>query len=419
MITVETHLARILAASTPLPAERVPLSEALGRSLAEPAVARVAVPPWDNSAMDGYAVRFGDVAGVSEDAPVELRVIADLPAGTSLRPEVGSGEAARIMTGAPVPPGADAVVPVELTDGGTSTVRIGSPPGERRHIRRAGEDKVAGDPVADAGVKATPEVISSLASAGYGEISVRRRPRVAVISTGDELVPPGGRLDYGRIPDSNSLLAAGLLQEAGADVIASIRVGDRKGELGSAVEEHSPGCDLILLTGGVSMGAFDPVKALFADGEEVRFDRVAMQPGKPQAFGRLGSGPLVFGLPGNPVSVWVSFHVFVKPCLRAMQGFGETVDRAVPARAATGWRGAGERAQYMPGLIGHLANGGRTVSPASRGGSGSHLVASLAVANGYAIVPAGSGPVDAGDTVATVLTGPPSPVATEPGESPV
>lgn len=405
MITVGDHLGRVLAETVPLPVERVPLTKAQGLCLAESLPALQAVPPWDNSAMDGYAVRAADVAAASEDRPARLRVVADLPAGTSLRPAIESGEAVRIMTGAPVPPDADAIIPVELTDGGTREVSINESPGERRHIRRAGEDKSPGDPVAAAGDLATPEMLSALASVGYGEVPVRPRPALAVISTGDELVEPGGALEYGRIPDSNALLISGIAREAGAVVTVVERVGDTEGELQQALERCSGSADAIVLTGGVSAGAYEPVKALFAGGSEVRFDRVAMQPGKPQGFGRLVSGPLLFGLPGNPVSAWVSFHVFVKPCLRAMQGRRDRHDPVLAARALAGWRGRDSRDQYLPAVIGHDETG-PTVVPAAAGGSGSHLVGSLAQANGYAIVPAGAGPVAPGDTVSSVITSP-------------
>ncbi|MCO5315161.1 MAG: molybdopterin molybdotransferase MoeA [Solirubrobacterales bacterium] len=404
MITVEEHLDRVLAATSPLPTETVALSGAGGLCLAEDTTAICAVPPWTNSAMDGYAVRFTDVAAASAEDPVELTVVADLPAGSDLRPSIGPGQAARIMTGAPVPPDADAVVPVELTDGGVRKVTVNASPGERRHIRKAGEDRQPGDPVVPGGTVAGPEVISSLASTGHREILVHRRPRVAVIATGDELVDPGSELRYGRIPDSNSLLIAGLARESGAEVTAVQRVGDTGAELASAIE-RCLSADLVVLSGGVSVGAHDPVKALFAGGNEVRFDRVAMQPGKPQAFGRLAAGPLLFGLPGNPVSVWVSFHVFVRPCLRKLRGLRESQNRPLPARALTGWRVPEGRAQYLPAVIGTDADR-RTVAPAASGGSGSHLVASLAAANGFAIVPPRSGPVETGDVVATVLTGP-------------
>lgn len=401
LITVEEHRARVLAAAAPLPVESVPLAAAHGLCLAEPIAAREPVPPWRNSAMDGYAVRHADLA---PGLPAELRVVADLPAGSGLDPALGPGEAARIMTGAPLPTDADTVVPIELTDRGTETVRIESDPGPGRHVREAGEDKAPGDPVAPAGAVATPEVISALASTGHGAVPARRRPRLAVIATGSELVEPGRPLERGRIPDSNSLLVAGLAREAGAEVAAALRVGDDAGELERAVA----GCaaaDLVVLTGGVSVGAHDPVKELFSGGDEVRFDRVSMQPGKPQAFGRLAAGPLLFGLPGNPVSAWVSFHVFVEPALRAMQGRSPVVPEPVPAVARSPWRARTERDQYLPAVI---ADGpeGRTVAPAAAGGSGSHLVGSLAGANGYAIVPAGAGRVAAGDVVATVRTGP-------------
>lgn len=418
MIPVREHLDRILAASSPLPVERVALEDAAGRFLAGPAAARIAVPPWTNSAMDGYAVRAEDLAGASREDPVELSVVADLPAGTSKRPAIRRGEAARIMTGAPVPPDADLVVPVELTDAAVETVRIFSSPGEKSHIRQAGSDKRVGDPVAGAGTLATPEVIASLSSSGHGEIEVHRRPRVVAITSGDELVAPGTHPGFGQIPDSNSLLIGGLAAAAGAEVLWSGRVGDREGELSAAIESRSQTCDVIVLTGGVSVGAYDPVKALFSGGDEVRFDRVLMQPGKPQAFGRLESGPLVFGLPGNPVSAWVSFHVFVKPALRVLQGCHQVLDDPIPARARTGWRPSEGRDQYLPARIA-VDESGWTVGPSARGGSASHLIASLAAANGYAIVPSGKGPVEPGDRVGTVLTGPVFGPDRNPPESPV
>ena len=399
MITVTEHLDRILALVPVLEIETVPLREARGRFAAGPVSAAVPVPPWTNSAMDGYAVRFDDLTGASEDSPATLRVVADLPAGTGEDPELGPGEAARIMTGAPVPAAADTVIPQELTDGGLESVRIRDPLTRGRHVRHSGEDKAAGELICRAGDAMTPESLAAVASAGVGQVAVSRRPRVAVISTGDELLPPGEPLARGQIPDSNCLLVSMLAGDAGADA-ESDHAGDGSGELAAAVNRHLD-CDALILTGGVSVGAFDPVKSLFEENESVRFDRVAMQPGKPQAFGRLGEdGPLIFGLPGNPVSAWVSFQMFVRPALRKMQGAASLFPAPVPARAAGDWDTPRGRMQVIPVRIGD--EGDRRVLPAATGGSGSHLVASLAAADGYALVDPEVRAIRAGDLVPTV-----------------
>ncbi len=401
MITVGEHLERVLAlVEGNLGTETVPLAEARGRCLAEPVVAEVPVPPWTNSAMDGYAVRFDDLAGASDSSPVTLRVVADIPAGTASDPTVGPMEAARIMTGAPVPSTVDTVIPQELTDGGTELVEVHSPLTRGRHIRHVGEDREAGDLVADASTELTPEALAAIASAGLGQVTVSTRPRALVLSTGDELVAPGSSLSRGQIPDSNSLLVSLLAEDAGASVTVG-HAGDGPGELEKMIDRHRSGCDVIVMTGGVSVGAHDPVKALFEGQGQVRFDRISMQPGKPQAFGRLGEdGPLVFGLPGNPVSAWVSFQMFVRPALRKLQGYRTVVPQPVPARAAEGWGTPKRRTQVIPVRI----EDGKTrrARPAAGGGSGSHLVASLAAADGYALVGAEVERIEPGDTVETV-----------------
>jgi molybdopterin molybdotransferase len=399
VITAAEHLDRILALVPVLEVESIPLVEARGRFLAGPVTAAVPVPPRTNSAMDGYAVRFDDLAGASEDSPVVLRVIGDLPAGSGDDPAIGSGEAARIMTGAPVPSAADTIVPLELTDGGTESVEIYDALDRGRHIRRASEDRAEGELVCPAGLELTPESLAGIASAGVGEVIASRRPRVAVISTGDELVAAGRSLSRGQIPDSNGLLVSMLCGEAGAETEVD-HAGDGPGELAAALERHRE-ADVLVMTGGVSVGAFDPVKALFEGGDSVRFDRVAMQPGKPQAFGRMGEDrPLVFGLPGNPVSAWVSFHMFVRPALRKMQGAARVVPEPVPARAAEDWTTPEGRMQVIPVRI---ADGSvRRVLPAAAGGSGSHLAASLAMADGYALVDPETEMVQAGAMVSTV-----------------
>lgn len=400
MITVAEHLERVLALVRRLETESVPLAEARDRCLAEPVLAAVPVPPWTNSAMDGYAVRHEDVAAASGDSPKSLRVVADLPAGSGSDPEIGPGEAVRIMTGAPVPTAADTVIPQELTDGGTDRVQINSAPDLGRHIRHAGEDRATGDLLAGSGSSLTPESLAAIASAGLGEVTVSRRPRVAVFSTGDELVEPGRELARGQIPDSNALLISFLARDAGAETSIE-RAGDGPGELEAAINRQTVASDALVMTGGVSVGAFDPVKALFEGGDSVRFDRVAMQPGKPQAAGRLGeAGPLVFGLPGNPVSAWVSFQMFVRPALRKMQGFRELMPQPVFARAAEEWNTPRGRMQVIPVRIRDGEQ--REVLPAAAGGSGSHLIASLADADGYALIEPEVQEIRVGDPVPTV-----------------
>lgn len=409
-IPVEEHLASVLAAVPTLPPVRCGLNLAVGRILAEPLRARIPIPPWTNSAMDGYAVRASDATGADTD-PVTLRVVADVPAGSDLDPPLVPGEATRIMTGAPLPSAADAVVQLEHTDRTdtlaalpeTVTVQRSVAPGT--HVRRAGEDVNVGDLLMGAGEIVTAEVTSAAASAGLDGLDVAPAPRVAIITTGSELVPPGAPVTRGMIPNSNALLISGLAAGSGAHV-GSVRsvADDPRGLEGALADEAN--CDVVILTGGVSAGAFDPVKMLFAGSDSVRFARVAMQPGKPQAFGILADGRVLFGLPGNPVSAWVSFHVFVRPALLRMQGGARPTPEPMPARTIATWTTPPGRRQYLPARIAADRRGSLTVSPVAALGSGSHLVGSLAAANGYAIVEAAPGPrtVQVGETVEVVLT---------------
>lgn len=316
MISVEDQLAHVLARLEPLPTEDLPLAAALGRTLARDVRSATDIPVFDNSAMDGYAVRHGDVAQASPEHPVTLRVVADLPAGSPEDPSLAPGAAARIMTGAIVPADADAIVPVEHTDAyrtdgsfsapanpGTVHVTITTAPRPGAHIRRTGEDLHAGDVVLVAGSVLSARHLSAAAAAGHPTLTVHRAPRVAVIATGSELVPPGRPLGRGQIPESNSTLLAALVTEAGGTVERAVTVPDDddalRAELAAIV---AAGVDLVVLSGGVSVGAYDVTKAVLAPLGTVDFVSVAMQPGKPQAFGHLPGGVPVFGLPGNPVS---------------------------------------------------------------------------------------------------------------------
>lgn len=401
MISVEEHLAAVVALASPLEPDAVAIGAGIGRVLAEDVLARVSVPPFDNSAMDGFAVRAADVAAT----PARLPVVADIPAGATGRFAIGPGEAARIMTGAPMPEGADAVVPVEDSDqpSGPSPLpefvelRRAVAPG--RNVRRRGEDTEAGVPVLAAGETLTAEAAAAAASVGWGEVRLRRRARVAVLATGDELVAPGGGLAHGQIPDSNSVLLAGLVRRFGAEVFFARAVGDDPAEFRSALAEAAV-ADAIVTSGGVSAGAFEVVRQS-VDGE-VDFRKVAMQPGKPQGAGTVQSAdgrrvPMLC-LPGNPVSVSVSAHVFLRPLLDVLHGRVRPTF-ALSGRAAVGWSSPEGRRQFVPVVF-----DGVTVTPTHALGSGSHLIASLHRANALAVVAEEATRVEAGELVPVQLT---------------
>ncbi|MCL3862778.1 gephyrin-like molybdotransferase Glp [Actinotalea sp. K2] len=424
MRTITEHRAAALVLVGPSAEVEIALADLDGHVLARDVVAPTALPRWDNSAMDGYAVRVADLHAAREDHPVELTVLADLAAGSDAAPQVGPGTAARIMTGAPVPPGADAVVPVEHTDGGTSTVRVRRAPTPGAHVRRVGEDVAAGDLVLAAGCRMGPAQVAAAASVGCSTLTVHRRPRVAVLSTGSELVEPGTSLRRGQIPDSNSFLLAAAVRAAGCDVVRLGAVPDDAVILrrvldeldGHPEHEGEPGLadgvgrvDAVVSSGGVSMGAYDVVKEVLTAEPAMEFVEVAMQPGKPQGLGRLRGGTPVFALPGNPVSAFVSFEVFVRPALLRLRGLGEVDRPMVEAVVQDGWRTPAGRAQYMPVVVlpprpgAGGESGDLLVRRAARGGSGSHLVAGLAAAQGLALVEADVQEVQAGDRVRVML----------------
>ncbi|MGN8027535.1 molybdopterin molybdotransferase MoeA [Microbacterium sp. 22242] len=397
--TVEEQLERVLAAVHPRSAMTLPLERAAGSTLAADAVAVNPVPAFDNSAMDGFAVRFADVSAAREDAPVTLTVTADVPAGSPEDPPLAPGEAVRIMTGAPLPSQADTVVPFEDTAGGLAdsldrAIVRSAPAAAGAHVRRAGGDAEAGAIVLAAGTLLGARQLSALASAGICEVDVVPRPRVAVVSTGSELVPPGAPLSRGQIPESNSLLLAQLAAEAGAEVVLREVVGDEgNGPAEAAARATRLGADVVIFSGGVSAGAYEAVRLSL--GDEMEFVSVAMQPGKPQGFGVTAEGMLLFGLPGNPVSAAVSFETFVRPALLRMQGRREIQRPRRRLAAGADWRTSAGRRQYLPAVID--AHG--RVVPATRGGSGSHLTVGLAAATAYAIVPAEVAQVREGDLV--------------------
>jgi molybdopterin molybdotransferase len=408
-ITVEEHLAWILAAIEPLPKREAPVRDAHGLTLAETVRARYALPLWHNSAMDGYALHSADVAAASGATPVELRVIGEVPAGSAADPAIAPGSAVRIMTGAPVPSDADTVVPVESTRGerpedpwADRTVRIlvAAPAGA--NIRRRGEDVAEGSVIARTGQSLGAARLAALAAAGADQVVVRERPRVAVLATGSELRGAGEGLERGQIPESNSLLIAGLLRELGIEPVEVRRSADDAASLARQLRDLGSRCDVIVTTGGVGPGRHDVVRIALKAEPEVRAVRVAVRPGQPQCAGRLSSGAFVFALPGNPVSAAVSFELFVRPALLAVQGRSEVHRLRQPARAAAPWRGAVGRLQVLPVVVPEDA-AGLLCTPAVDPSGVSHAVGGHGGANGYALVVADRGDVAAGETVPVIL----------------
>jgi len=417
--SVEQAREAILAAiREPLAEEVLPVEGALGRVLARAVTAAVTLPPWDNSAMDGYAVRAGDVAGATETTPIRLAVSGEVPAGGTTDRSVEQGSSIRIATGAPIPPGADAVVPVEQTTpldaaGTVGTrrrdaagplpaailVHAAGPSGS--HVRRRGSDLSAGETILTAGVALTPAAVALAAGAGIATVGVRRRPRVAVLATGNEVRPAGEALGAAGIPDANGPGLRALVETAGAipiDLgIAPDDQGDVVGRLRSALAQ---GADAIVVAGGVSVGPYDVVKLAFEAIGEVGLWRVAVQPGKPFAFGTAprpdGARALLFGLPGNPVSSFVTFELFVRPAIRALSGRRDLfrpVDRAVLLDEV---RTAPNRRAFLRVTAERDADGsprrderGRVQVRLSKGpaGQGSHVLSALACADALAVVP--------------------------------
>lgn len=393
MKSVDAHLAEILATVRPLAPLELDLEQTLGATLAEDVSSPVPLPPFDNSAMDGYAVRAEDLS----DIPVTLPVIDDVAAGSLELRAVGPGHTVRIMTGAPMPAGADTVVPVEWTDGGTVSVRIDRRAEAGHAVRRAGEDVQSGDVVLKAGTVIGPAQLGIIAGVGRRRVWARPRPRVVVISTGAELIEPGTALQPGQIWDSNSYTLTAAVREAGGEGFRVGSVGDDPGILLDRLDTHLVRADAIITSGGVSMGAYEPVKEALAPLGTVRFEKVAMQPGMPQGFGVLGDDQVpIFALPGNPVSSFVSFVMFVRPALDKMRGLPAGMPETVTARTTESLRSPFGRRSYLRGV---LADDG-TVSPAHR--QGSHQLAALAAANALIMVPEDVTEVEAGAAVETV-----------------
>ena len=394
--TVDEHVERIVTSIKPLPPYDQPLLEAIGLSVCEPITASIDLPAFDNSAMDGYAVYFDDVATASEDHPVHLRVVGEMAAGQTRLFALSPGTTVRIMTGAPVPQGADAIVPLEWTDGGVATVRITRAPERGQHVRTRGEDVRAGDVLLEEGRVLGPRQLGLVASVGRAQVRARPRPRVVIISTGAELREPGTSLGHDSIYDGNSFMLAAAARAAGAIAYRVGIVSDDPNEFRDALSDQLVRADLVVTSGGVSKGAFDVVKEVLSGVGTVSFGEVAMQPGKPQGFGFVGEDATpIITLPGNPVSSYVSFEVFVVPAIRRMMGLLPYRRPTVRALCTQGFSSIPGRQQYVRARIEYGAQ--TQVTPV--GGQGSHLIGGLSEANALVVVPSRATAVEAGSQV--------------------
>jgi len=398
-LSVEEAREAILASIAVLPEAEVGLLDALGMTLAEDVVARHDIPPFDNSAMDGYALRAADIAGASPQRPVELAVLGDLPAGYAPEVAVERGQALRIMTGAPLPRGADAVVPVEATRSEGGLVHVMEEVARGTHVRRAGEDVRAGDTVMEAGRAVAAAELGMLASLGYAKVRCFRSAVAGIISTGDELVGVEEELPPGKIRDSNSYTLYGMVQEAGGVPLRLGTVRDDATLLERTILENLDRVDLFVTSGGVSVGDYDMVKDVLGKLGEMNFWKVAMRPGKPQAFGHIRGKPL-FGLPGNPVSVMVSFEQFVRPALLKMMGrrdlFRPTVTAVLDAPL-----GRREGRTEFIRVIAEWREGRYHARPTGPQGSG--ILSSMVACSALAVLPEEVGRLEPGSEVTLQL----------------
>lgn len=404
MLPVEEASARILAGIEPLGSERVALLDALGRVLASPVASPLTIPAWDNSAMDGYAVRAVDVADASESNPVTLEVLENVAAGAFPSRAISAGTATRIMTGAPIPDGADSVIRVEDTDGGALRVRITNSRDAHRNVRHRGGDVSAGATVLDAGTPLGPAQIGLLASIGAASVDVHRRPRVAFLATGDEVVDLdrfGEALEGRKIVSSNSYTLHTMIRAAGGEPLNLGIARDDPAELRSRIE-RAVGCDLLITSAGISAGEYDYIRTVLAElGVTLEVWRVRMRPGAPLGFGRLGAMPWI-GLPGNPVSTMVTFELFVRPMLRRMLGHTRLFRKSVPVKLAEAVTTGARLTHFLRAVV-SVEDG----TPTARltGPQGSGILTSMARANALLVVPHDRQRVEAGETLSAIPLG--------------
>jgi len=413
LLSLDEARAHILEDVLPLRSESVPLAEALGRVLAEDVSALLTLPPWDNSAMDGYAVRSEDVAGATPESPVNLAVVGEVAAGHEPDTTVRAGSAIRILTGGVVPPGADAVVKVELTDAPLGVaelpqvVAVRAAVGPGNDIRPAGSDMHRGDALLPGGMRLTPAAIAVLAAAGHARLNVHRVPRIGVIATGDELTPVGEPLGPVSIPDSNSESIAAQIRAAGAEPVRLGIAPDDSEAVRERLLEGILAADALVVTGGVSVGAHDVVKDVFSEIGTLDLWRVAIQPGKPLAYGSAprpdGGYCLLFGLPGNPVSSYVTFELFVRPVIRRLHGEDPHSGRlSVRARLAEPVRKSAARRAFVRVRLEADPEHEGALSAHLAGGQGSYMLSTLALAHGLAVIPEGAALTPAGTEVEVI-----------------
>jgi len=394
---------RVLGGALPLAAERTPLLDALGRVLASPVIAPLTLPPWDNSAMDGYAVRAADIEGASLTQPAVLRVMETVAAGQFPSVTVGPGQTVRIMTGAPIPSGADSVVRVEDTDGGLERVTIRDGRDSRRNIRPRGEDLKSGDTVLPAGTPVGAAQIGVLSSVGAASVDVYRRPRVAYLGSGDELVDLD-RFDEAlagrKIVSSNNYTIHALIRAAGGVPVNLGIAADRHDALREKFEQAA-GCDAIVTTAGISVGEFDYVREVLTGlGAEMMFWKVRMRPGAPVGFGRIGNVPWL-GLPGNPVSAMVTFELFARPLLRRMQGYSRLHRRPVPVVLEEPVTINAPLTHFLRVVVSVRDDG--TLTARLTGPQGSGILTSMSHANALLVVPEDRPHSRAGDVLHALL----------------
>ena len=401
LMPIERACELVLARVSPLPSEEVALRNCIGRHLAADVASGEDIPAFDNSAMDGYAVRSADVAAATTDRPARLRLAGESSAGHPAEAEVGAGEAFAISTGAAVPGGADAVVRVEDTSRDGEEVLVGAAVPGGNNIRRAGEDVRAGARVLSAGARLGAAEVGAIAAVGHPAATCARRPRLALLLTGDELVEPGEPLGPGQIRDSNAYAVPPLAEAAGAEVV-SIEIAPDHHEGTLAALDRALRADVVVVCGGISVGEHDHVRPALAElGAEEVFWRVALRPGKPTYFGIGPGGKPVFGLPGNPVSAMVTFLLFARPALIAMQG-GDPASHRVEAALTERYETVAGRAEAIRvGL--EAGRGGWEATPT--GPQGSHVLTSMIGADGLAVVPTEVDVVEAGDPVTVELLG--------------